>query len=239
MSAHQREFSRSGLAWASCSSSQPVTSILGPAAIAWLLILEIFDRNSMRITRWPSHITTPRLPAETSNTTSVDATRPGGRCYCLPVSWGFRRLGTLLPGVDRRGIGNASASAQVTGSEPCRVKIVKAFEFMLLTSAPGRIRPALVAPERVAVQAPDLRKHARRCPVRARIGHSRVRSAGSAAEQCGLWRRRATWSRPEDHPLLDSGRSYRLRLRCAGKRGLAIRRRCGRDVGLVCGAVGP
>jgi hypothetical protein len=29
----------------------------------------------MRITRWPSHITTPRSPAETSNTTSGDATR--------------------------------------------------------------------------------------------------------------------------------------------------------------------
>src|SRR5215831_14610392 len=38
--------SRSGLAWASCSSSQPETSILGPAAIAWLLLIEIFGRNS-------------------------------------------------------------------------------------------------------------------------------------------------------------------------------------------------
>src|SRR6476646_7442557 len=38
--------SRSGLASASCSSSQPVTSILGPAAIAWLLLIEIFGRNS-------------------------------------------------------------------------------------------------------------------------------------------------------------------------------------------------
>jgi hypothetical protein len=161
--------------------------------------------------------------------------RPGGRRYCLPVSWGFRRLGPCCRAWIRRGIGNASASAQVTGSGPCRVKIVKEFEFVLLTSAPGRIRPALAAPERVAVQAPDLRKHARRCPVRARTRHSRVRSAGSAAEQCGLWRRRATWPRPEDHPLQDSGRSYRLRLCCAGKRGLAIRRQRGRDVGLVCG----
>ena len=40
------ERSRSGLAWASCSSSQPETSILGPAAIAWLLLIEIFGRNS-------------------------------------------------------------------------------------------------------------------------------------------------------------------------------------------------
>src|SRR5215831_13920699 len=39
--------------------------------------LMIFGRNSMRIARWPSDITTPRLPAETSNTTSADAT-PGG-----------------------------------------------------------------------------------------------------------------------------------------------------------------
>jgi hypothetical protein len=104
---------------------------------------------------------------------------------------------------------------------------------------PGQDSTCARGSERVAVQAPDLRKHARRCPVRARTGHSRVRSAGSAAEQCGLWRRRATWSRPEDHPLQDSGRSYQLRLCCAGKRGLAIRRRRGRDVGLVCGAVGP
>src|SRR5690348_7269234 len=33
-----------------------------------------FAGTQMRITRWPSHITTPRLPAGTSNTTSVDAT---------------------------------------------------------------------------------------------------------------------------------------------------------------------
>ena len=49
-------------------------SILGPAAIAWLLLLGIFGRNSMRITRWPSHITTPRSPAQTSNITSALAT---------------------------------------------------------------------------------------------------------------------------------------------------------------------
>jgi hypothetical protein len=30
-------------------------SILGPEAIAWLLLIEVFGRNSMRITRWPSH----------------------------------------------------------------------------------------------------------------------------------------------------------------------------------------
>jgi len=42
-------------------------SILDPEAIAWLLLIEVFGRNSMRITRWPSHITTPRLPAATSN----------------------------------------------------------------------------------------------------------------------------------------------------------------------------
>jgi len=41
-----------GLAWASCSSSQPETSVLGPAAIAWLLLIEIFGRTS-QITRWP------------------------------------------------------------------------------------------------------------------------------------------------------------------------------------------
>jgi len=29
-------------------------SILGPEAIAWLLLIEVFGRNSM-ITRWPSH----------------------------------------------------------------------------------------------------------------------------------------------------------------------------------------
>src|SRR5215471_11277782 len=87
--------SRSGLAWASCSSSQPETSILGPAASAWLLLIEIFGRNSMRITRWPSHVTTPRSPAETSNTTSVDATKAPPARSCsrglftdLPTSYG-------------------------------------------------------------------------------------------------------------------------------------------------------
>jgi hypothetical protein len=37
--------------------------------------LEPFGRNSMRITQWPSHITTPRQSAETSNTKSMDATQ--------------------------------------------------------------------------------------------------------------------------------------------------------------------
>jgi hypothetical protein len=36
--------------------------------------VELCGRNSVRITRWPSHITTPRLPASGSNTTTVDAT---------------------------------------------------------------------------------------------------------------------------------------------------------------------
>src|SRR5262249_54311350 len=51
--------SRSGLAWASCSCSQPDTSILDLAAIARLLISRS-SVGSLRITRWPSHITTPR-----------------------------------------------------------------------------------------------------------------------------------------------------------------------------------
>lgn len=65
---------RSGLAWASCSSSHPETSMLGPAAIVWLLILEIFGRNSKRITRWPSsrHEATPT--SKNFATTSADAT---------------------------------------------------------------------------------------------------------------------------------------------------------------------
>ena len=54
---------RSGLAWASCSDNQPDRSILGGAAIALISSLELFRRNSLRITRWLPHITTPRRSA--------------------------------------------------------------------------------------------------------------------------------------------------------------------------------
>src|SRR5215831_10166547 len=110
--------SRSGLAWASCSSSQPETSILGPAAIAWLLILEIFGQNSMRITRWPSHITTPRLAAETSNTTSVDATARYAACEDVgqcPTDLGTR-AGSLAP----MSLRHAPGAAQNTTRPPAQ-----------------------------------------------------------------------------------------------------------------------
>ena len=79
MSSSQPTLRRSGRARASCYSSQPDMSILGPEAIAWLLLIEVFGRNSMRITRWPSHLTAPRASASGSNTTQADATSPRTR----------------------------------------------------------------------------------------------------------------------------------------------------------------
>ena len=61
---------------------------------------------------------------------------------------------------------------QVTGLTFNRIKIVRVFEFIPLTSAPAGFEPALTAPESVAVCGPDQRKHARRDLVRARIGRS-------------------------------------------------------------------
>jgi hypothetical protein len=55
-------------------------------------------------------------------------------------------------------IWDSSTSPQVTGLVPNRAKIVRVFEFMSLTSAPAGFEPALTAPERVAVHAPDQRK---------------------------------------------------------------------------------
>jgi hypothetical protein len=52
-------------------------SILGPAAIAFAPRLEFLQQISLRITRWPSHITTPRTSAGNSYTTSTDASASG------------------------------------------------------------------------------------------------------------------------------------------------------------------
>jgi transposase len=61
-SANERTISRSrsGLAHSSCSRSHPAPSILDLAAIAVTPHLEFLEQISLRITRWPSHITTPR-----------------------------------------------------------------------------------------------------------------------------------------------------------------------------------
>src|SRR6185369_17280484 len=50
------------------------TSILGPAAIAWLLLIEIFGRNSTRITRWPPSRHGATLTSANRATTPTDAT---------------------------------------------------------------------------------------------------------------------------------------------------------------------
>ncbi len=84
--------------------------------------------------------------------------RPSGRRYCLPLSWGFPRLGSCCRARIGRGIGNASASAQVTGSGPCGVKIVKVFELWLLPVPPAGFEPALTAPEANPVRPNYLRK---------------------------------------------------------------------------------
>src|SRR5262249_10097847 len=67
-------------------------------------------------------------------------------------------------------IWDSSALPQVTASALDQPKIVRAFEFRPLTSAPGRIPTALTAPEGVAPPCPVQRKRARGRPFWPRIG---------------------------------------------------------------------
>jgi hypothetical protein len=68
--------SRSGLAWASCSSTKRAGSILLGAVIA--SVSSSMSGNSVRrITRWPSYTSAPRPSPGRSHTTLADATEPG------------------------------------------------------------------------------------------------------------------------------------------------------------------
>jgi len=58
----------------------------------------------------------------------------------VAIELGFPRLGSWFRGRTGGEVRNAAAFPQVTGLAPNRFKIVRVFEFMPLTSAPGRIR---------------------------------------------------------------------------------------------------
>ena len=57
----------------------------------------------------------------------------------------------------RRGIGNASASAQSQARGPCRARLSKRSNLCFRPVSSAGFEPAFTAPERVAVHAPDLR----------------------------------------------------------------------------------
>lgn len=105
-----------------------------------------------------------------------------------PFPWlvsGFRaRIG--------REVRKGCALPQVTGLALARLKTVKVFEFMLLTSVTAGFEPALTAPEGIAVHRFDLVLCARRGPVGRVWGaeNAGVAARRAAASVCILcaWR---------------------------------------------------
>ena len=95
--------------------------------------------------------------------------RPGGRRCCWPLSWAFE-AGVLPPGAVLGTVRNASALTQVRRLALNRSKIVKVFELILLPVPPAGFEPALTAPERIALCAPDQRKRDPTHHDRGRIG---------------------------------------------------------------------
>jgi hypothetical protein len=69
---------RPGFAWSTSPLASPRHRYWGPAAIAWLHSHRGLWPNSTRITRWPSHLTTPR-PASEDIEHSISATMPPGQ----------------------------------------------------------------------------------------------------------------------------------------------------------------
>jgi hypothetical protein len=106
--------------------------------------------------------------------------RPGGRRYSLPLSWAFRGW-VLLPGAARGQDPERFRVSADHSASPERPKIVRVFEFMSLTSAPGRIRTYAQAPESVAVRGRDQRKLGPACPARGRTGTARRAWAAGCA----------------------------------------------------------
>src|SRR5712664_40244 len=110
--------------------------MLGPAAIAWLLLIEILGRNSTRITRWPPSRHDATLTSTNPATTSTDATVDNPLAVAVRgvTSPGGSSQAALVPGPPSAGQlwtvgayqrlgwpGGGAARGSVSGREAVRV----------------------------------------------------------------------------------------------------------------------
>jgi len=105
--------------------------------------------------------------------------RPGGRRYDWLLSWAFRGWGPASGGGSGVRSGTRLRFCRSRAWHSIGPRLSECSNSCLLPAPPAGFEPALTAPERVAVYASGLRKRARGCPARARIGRGLpVRAAG-------------------------------------------------------------